>query len=99
MFKVLEPGAFTTVQDAGRYGFQQDGAPVSGSLDQFAHRVANWLVGNPETAAVLELTFVGPKLEVLSEGVAAITGAEMTILVNGAVRGAWESFWSGPAIS
>jgi antagonist of KipI len=92
MFKVLDPGASTTVQDAGRYGFQQYGVPVSGSLDQFAHRVANWLVGNRETAAVLELTFVGPKLEVLSPGLIAVTGADIPLLVNGTAQELWESF-------
>lgn len=92
MFKVLDPGASTTVQDAGRYGFQQYGVPVSGSLDQFAHRVANWLVGNRETAAVLELTFVGPKLEVLSPGLVAVTGADMPLYVNGTAQELWESF-------
>jgi antagonist of KipI len=92
MFKVLAPGAFTTVQDAGRYGFQQYGVPVSGVLDQFAHRVANWLVGNQETAAVLEITFVGPSLEVLSPGLVAVTGADVAILVNGVDQDTWESF-------
>jgi antagonist of KipI len=92
MFKVLDPGVSTTVQDVGRYGFQQYGVPVSGSLDQFAHRVANWLVGNQATEAVLELTFVGPKLGVLSPGFVSVTGADMPLQVNGAVRGTWESF-------
>jgi antagonist of KipI len=92
MFRVLAPGAFTTVQDIGRYGYQQYGVPISGALDQFAHCVANWLVSNRETAATLELTFVGPKLEALSSGLVAITGADMPLLVNGAARQAWESF-------
>jgi len=92
MFRVLDPGAFTTVQDAGRYGFQRYGVPVSGALDQFSHRVANWLVGNSETAAVLESTFVGPRLEVLSDGIVSVTGADMPVLVNGEARETWQSF-------
>ena len=59
MFRVLEPGPFTTIQDAGRYGYQQFGIPISGALDMFAFRVANLLVGNTETAAELECTFLG----------------------------------------
>ncbi len=47
VFSVLIPGAYTTVQDAGRYGYQQMGIPVSGVLDYFAFRAANLLVGNP----------------------------------------------------
>jgi antagonist of KipI len=92
MFRVLEPGPFTTIQDAGRYGYQQFGIPISGALDMFAFRVANLLVGNTETAAELECTFLGPRLEVLSEGIVAVTGADMPVLVNGQVRESWQSF-------
>jgi len=92
MFRVSEPGAFSTIQDAGRYGYQQFGIPVSGALDMFAFRVANMLVGNPETAAALECTFLGPKLEVVSEGIVAVTGADIPVLVNGEIRESWQSF-------
>jgi len=92
MFRVLEPGPFTTIQDTGRYGYQQFGIPISGALDMFAFRVANMLVGNAETAAELECTFLGPRLEVLSEGIVAVTGADMPVLVNGQVRESWQSF-------
>jgi len=83
MFKVTEPGAYTTVQDRGRYGYQQFGVPQTGALDQFAFCVANMLAGNPEDAAVLEITFSGPRLEILADADIAITGAEMPISVNG----------------
>lgn len=92
IFHILEPGAFTTVQDLGRYGFRQFGIPVSGALDQFSCRVANLLVGNPENAAVLEVTFVGPRLKVVSEGLLAVTGADVPVLVNDEPRNLWESF-------
>ena len=92
MFTVLQPGAFTTIQDQGRYGYQQFGIPVSGALDMFAFRVANMLVGNPETAAVLECAFLGPRLEVRSGAAVAVTGANMPALVNGQVRDPWQTF-------
>lgn len=92
MFRVLRPGSLTTVQDLGRYGFQRFGIPVSGALDRFAFSVANLLVGNPETAAALEVTFTGPKLEVLSEGLVAVTGADVPVAVNGRHQHLWESF-------
>ena len=56
---VHEGGIATTVQDAGRFGLYHLGMPPSGALDDFSFRVANLLVGNPETAAVLEATFNG----------------------------------------
>jgi biotin-dependent carboxylase-like uncharacterized protein len=67
------------------------GAPVSGVLDGFAHRVANWLVGNGAHCAVLEMTFMGAHLEVLDEADIAVTGADMGLTVNGEWAGGWRS--------
>jgi biotin-dependent carboxylase-like uncharacterized protein len=92
VFAILEPGAFTTVQDGGRYGYQQFGIPVSGALDMFSYLAANVLVGNSDDAAVLEITFTGPKMEVLSDVIVAVTGADIPVLVNDAPRPTWTSF-------
>ncbi len=91
IFRVLEPGIYTTVQDRGRYGYQQFGIPISGAMDQFAYRVANLLVGNPEDAAVLEITVFGPRFEVLAEADIAVTGAEMPITINDEAAEGWTS--------
>ena len=66
-FRVISPGSFTTVQDRGRYSFIDRGVPPSGALDLFAYDIANLLVGNPAGSAVLEITMMGPALEVLGE--------------------------------
>lgn len=95
VFRVVEPGPLTTIQDLGRYGYQQFGIPTSGALDQFSCRVANLLVGNPENAATLEMTFLGPRLEVLSGAVMAVTGAAIPLLVNNRPQALWESFTVG----
>ncbi len=92
VFSVLTPGAYTTVQDNGRYGYQQMGIPVSGALDLFAFSVANTLAGNPEGCAVLEITVMGPRLEVISETDIAITGAEIGITLNDIPVDCWRSF-------
>ena len=91
-FKVLRPGAYTTVQDAGRYGYQRYGVPPSGALDRFAFQVANILVGNPEGTAVLEITAFGPRFEVLAEADVAITGAHFPMSLNGQSAGGWSRF-------
>ena len=77
IFNVVSPGAYTTVQDLGRFGWQPFGVPPSGMLDAFAGRIANMLVGNPDTAALLELTVSGPTLKILSPASIALTGADM----------------------
>ena len=92
VFKVLEPGPFTTIQDSGRYGYQQFGIPVSGALDTFSYLAANVLVGNPDNAAGLEITFMGPRLEALSDTLVAVTGAEVPLFVNDQPQAMWTSF-------
>ncbi len=67
LFKVLAPGLHTTVQDRGRWGFQDIGMPVSGALDRVAFRLANALVGNPDGTPALEILLQGPTLEVVAE--------------------------------
>jgi biotin-dependent carboxylase-like uncharacterized protein len=82
VFKVLFPGAFTTIQDKGRFGYQAFGVPVSGSLDFYAHRVANLLVGNSLDTAALELTVLGPKLEAMAPCCIALTGGDLQPFLN-----------------
>ncbi len=89
--RVAVPGPGATVQDLGRIGAVHLGVPVSGVLDDFAHRVANWLVGNDETSATLELTMQGGRIEWLAETDIALTGAPMRPLLNGACVRQWVS--------
>ena len=53
---IVRAGALTTVQDLGRAHHRRAGVSLGGALDLHAARVANLLVGNPETAALLEIT-------------------------------------------
>lgn len=89
--KILTPGGFTTVQDKGRFGYQDRGVPVSGVLDSFAANLANFLVGNPEKAPVLEITVTGPSFEIKKEMDIALTGGKMQIKVNDKSMDQWNS--------
>jgi len=80
---IESPGFYTTVQDHGRYGYQRYGMPVSGAMDTYSLILANLLVGNPPGAAVLEATFTGPEIMIISKTAIAITGADMGPLKNG----------------
>jgi biotin-dependent carboxylase-like uncharacterized protein len=93
--EVLDPGALTTVQDLGRPGYAHLGVPRSGALDEPALRLANRLVGNPESAAVLETTLTGIRLRARHSCRIAVTGAEAVVAVDG--RGvAWGAAVSVP---
>lgn len=80
--KVLQPGVLTTVQDLGRYAYQDVGMPVNGAMDPEACRLANKLVGNHNDEAVLECTLIGGSYEFCQDTCFAITGADMPALLN-----------------
>ncbi|MEU3452690.1 biotin-dependent carboxyltransferase family protein [Micromonospora sp. NPDC006766] len=82
MIEVLRAGALTTVQDQGRPGYAHLGVPRSGALDPAALRLANRLVGNPETAAGLEITLTGCALRFTRAVTVALTGAEADVRVD-----------------
>ncbi|MCY7399687.1 MAG: biotin-dependent carboxyltransferase family protein [Nocardioides sp.] len=81
--EVVTPGPLTTVQDLGRSGLGALGVGHSGAADAPALRLANRLLGNPESAAGLEVTFGG--LELLAHGsmTVTLTGAPCPMTVDG----------------
>jgi biotin-dependent carboxylase-like uncharacterized protein len=83
MIYILEPGMLSTVQDLGRYGFQDRGVPVSGAMDAFALRVGNALVGNEAHAAGIEITYGGFAAEFGSDVIFSLTGAKAPARLNG----------------
>ncbi|MEV6691202.1 biotin-dependent carboxyltransferase family protein [Micromonospora sp. NPDC051196] len=80
--EVLRAGALTTVQDLGRPGWAHLGVPRSGALDPDAMRLANRLVGNPESAAGLEITMTGCELRPTRATTVAVVGAEVDVRVG-----------------
>lgn len=78
---VLAPGLMTSVQDLGRFGFQELGMPVAGAMDPVALRLANALVGNPLGTAGLEIGYLGPTLQADCDGVriALVGEARLTL--------------------
>lgn len=89
--KVVKAGFCTTIQDIGRIGYQQYGVPVSGVMDEFAFRVANFLVEADENNAVLEIPYLGPTLEFDFDITIAITGANLSPKINGQDIAMWKS--------
>jgi biotin-dependent carboxylase-like uncharacterized protein len=81
--RVLRPGLLTTVQDMGRWSSQAMGVAVAGPMDPFSHRLANHLVGNAPDAATLEITLIGPVLEIHADTTLAVTGADFDLTCAG----------------
>jgi biotin-dependent carboxylase-like uncharacterized protein len=80
---VLAAGPLTTVQDHGRPGFASIGVPRSGAADAEAADLANRLVGNAPSAAVVEVTAGGLRVRAERTLLVAVTGAPAPVTVGG----------------
>ena len=73
---IVRAGALTAVQDLGRAHHRRAGVSLGGALDLHAARVANLLVGNPETAALLEITLGSARFRFHDDRLIAWCGGE-----------------------
>ena len=78
-----------TIQDWGRYGFQDRGVPVSGAMDREALRIANLLVANAPGEAAVEITLGGFVAEFLDRAIFAVGGADLGPRLNGVPLPCW----------
>jgi biotin-dependent carboxylase-like uncharacterized protein len=83
MLEILDGGVSTTVQDLGRFGQYHIGMPPAGAMDQYAHKIGNYLVGNDESAATLEMTYGGADVKFHDDAVVALTGATLPATLDG----------------
>jgi biotin-dependent carboxylase-like uncharacterized protein len=81
--RVEEVGPQVTVQDLGRPGLWSSGVGCAGAADRGALRLANRLVGNPESAAGLEVLLGGLAVRALRPVTVAVTGAPAPAEVDG----------------
>ncbi len=80
---IVRAGALTTVQDLGRAHHRRAGVSLGGALDLHAARVANLLVGNPETAALLEITLGSARFRFHDDRLIAWCGGEFHFEAGG----------------
>lgn len=78
-----EASGFITLQDQGRIGFANIAVPTSGAFDQSSHHLGNRLVGNNPGACSIESLRGTFKFSVDSDLVIAVTGAPVSVQVNG----------------
>jgi len=82
MVEIIKSGLYTTIQDLGRFGYENYGVPISGSMDQTSSILSNKLLGNNNNDAVMEITMTGPVLNFLEETKICITGADISPSIN-----------------
>lgn len=90
-FKVIQPGIFSLIEDAGRFGQHGIGLTSGGPLDRDAFRWANRLCGDQQTAAAIEITVGGLVLESKVNTTIAVTGANSPLSINNQSRELWQS--------
>jgi 5-oxoprolinase (ATP-hydrolysing) subunit C len=76
MISILKAAVQTTVQDLGRRGFRHLGVGGSGAMDTLSLTIGNYLVGNAEGAAGLELCMPPASIRVGADCAIALTGAD-----------------------
>ncbi|WP_197408500.1 5-oxoprolinase/urea amidolyase family protein [Kocuria rhizophila] len=80
--EVDDPGMLSLAQDLGRPGLGDLGVVASGAADHASARQANRLVGNPSTAALLEVTMGGLQLTARGHHVLGLSGAPVTARIT-----------------
>lgn len=79
---ILKQGIADTIQDLGRFGYQQYGINPTGAMDVVAAKVANFLVGNAPTGGVFELHFPASVFQFNVDALIALSGGDFSATIN-----------------
>ena len=90
IIKVNNHPIFSSIQDEGRYAFEQFGVPNSGAGDKLSYRIGNLLLGNVFNSASIEILYGNTDFEFLNSTQICITGADMNPKINGIPVKMWE---------
>lgn len=95
---ILQAGPFSTIQDAGRIGYQHLGVPRSGALDLDALYLGNALLGNEPQTSAIEICFGNFTAEVTASVTVTLTGSQTACLVRHCASAQDETYPVGRAI-
>ncbi|MEX0295379.1 biotin-dependent carboxyltransferase family protein [Pseudomonas putida] len=90
--KIEASTALCQLQDAGRFGVRHLGVTQGGALDWVAMNWANWLLGNPLGAPVVEVALGGFTGVAEQDCVLALAGADLDARVDDQPLAPWRSF-------
>jgi biotin-dependent carboxylase-like uncharacterized protein len=88
-------GALASLQDGGRFGVRHLGVTQGGSADWCSHHWANWLLGNPLAAPVVEIVLGNFELLAERDSCLALTGADLGASLDGQALAPGRSFRIG----
>lgn len=81
----------TTLQDYGRFGYQEAGMSNGGPMDEHAFLWANYLLSNHYNAPQLEVCMAGLQVRFLKSTMIAICGANLGAMLNDEPLANWQS--------
>lgn len=80
--QIIKAGILDTIQDQGRYGYQQLGINPGGAMDRYSAQLANALLGKDLNSPVIEMHFPAAKILFEKETIICITGADYSPTIN-----------------
>lgn len=91
---IIDGGMYSLIQDfPGRVGYWHIGICPSGPMDQKSYKIANWLVGNSNADAGIEILLDGLSIKFYCETYIGVAGAACDILINGKSEKMYESLY------
>lgn len=90
VLKVINNPPFSSIQDSGRYGYENHGVPNSGAGDMLSYRLGNLILGNDDASSI-EIIHGNLELEFYKECSIAITGSDMNPKINSVPVKMWET--------
>ncbi len=90
--RVCQSTPLVQLQDRGRFGCRHLGVTQGGALDWLSMGWANWLLGNPLDAVVIEIALGGFVAECRADGWLALAGGDLGATLDGQPLPAWGAF-------
>src|SRR3954452_21918209 len=79
---IIKEGILDTIQDRGRFGFQNYGINPGGAMDLFSANLANCLLGKETNSPVIEIHFPAASILFHEATIICITGADFSPAIN-----------------
>lgn len=90
VFRIIQAGPHTTVQDGGRFGFKRFGVTTCGAMDRTGFRAAQRALGTAIDAPAIEMSLGGMTLDCVEGALTyAIAGGGFVADVAGQRFGSW----------
>ncbi|MBB1486739.1 hypothetical protein [Oceanospirillum sediminis] len=89
-FHVIHPGLMSRFQNTGITGARSNGSSSGGAADEHAYYWANHLLQNRWNAGAVEVCFGGLKLQSQVDTLIAVTGADLSLMINDQPAPGWE---------